>query len=136
VHGVRRAIAQAQEPSSCTLMKFLVDAHLPPGLCKLLQAAGHDAIHTSELKEQNLTADEVINTLSLAEQRVVVTKDSDFYHSHVLHGKPWKLLLILTGNIRTRDLKSLFERHLPEIIAALEQHSLVELDWERVRRVI
>lgn len=117
-------------------MKFLVDAHLPPGLCLLLQAAGHDAVHTRDLQDQNLTADEVINTLSLAEHRVVVTKDSDFYHSHVLHGKPWKLLLILTGNIRTRDLKSLFERHLPEIVAALEQHSLVELDWERVRRVI
>ena len=136
MHGVRRAISQAQEPSSCALMKFLVDAHLPPGLCKLLQAAGHDAVHTRELKDQNLTADEVINTLSLRDQRVVVTKGSDFYHSHVLHRKPWKLLLILTGNIRTRDLKSLFERHLPEIIAELEQHSLVELDWERVRRVI
>lgn len=24
-------------------MKFLVDAHLPPGLCALLRAAGHDA---------------------------------------------------------------------------------------------
>jgi predicted nuclease of predicted toxin-antitoxin system len=117
-------------------MKFLVDAHLPPGLGGLLQAAGHDAVHTRELPNQNLTADEVINTLSLAEQRVVVTKDSDFYHSHVLHGKPWKLLLIRTGNIRTRDLKSLFERHLPEIVTALEQHSLVELDWEQVRRVI
>jgi predicted nuclease of predicted toxin-antitoxin system len=117
-------------------MKFLVDAHLPPGLCKLLQATGHDAVHTRQLPEQNLTSDEAINLLSLKEQRVVVTKDSDFYHSHILHGKPWKLLLILTGNIRARDLKALFERHLPEIVATLEQHSLVELDWERVRRVI
>jgi hypothetical protein len=24
-------------------MKFVVDAHLPPGLCALLQEAGHDA---------------------------------------------------------------------------------------------
>ena len=78
MHGVRRAISQAQEPSFCALMKFLVDAHLPPGLCKLLQAAGHDAVHTRELKDQNLTADEVINTLSLRDQRVVVTKDTSF----------------------------------------------------------
>ena len=117
-------------------MKFLVDAHLPPGLCALLQSAGHDAIHTRQLPGNNLTSDEVINSVSVEEQRVVVTKDSDFYHSHVLHGKPWKLLLILTGNIRTRDLKSLFDRHLPEIISSLEHHSLVELDWEQVRRVI
>ena len=25
-------------------MKFLVDAHLPPGLCALLRTAGHDAL--------------------------------------------------------------------------------------------
>jgi predicted nuclease of predicted toxin-antitoxin system len=70
------------------------------------------------------------------EQRVVITKDTDFYHSHLLHGKPWKLLLVRTGNIRTRELAALFGRHLPEIIAALEQNSLVELDWRAVRIVM
>ena len=34
-------------------MKFLVDAHLPPGLCVLLRGAGHDALHTRELAAQN-----------------------------------------------------------------------------------
>src|SRR5271170_5915442 len=114
-------------------MKFVVDAHLPPGLCALLEAAGHDAIHTSRLTAQNRTADEILNQLSLREQRVVVTKDSDFYHSHLLHGKPWKLLLVRTGNIRTRDLKALFQTHLSTIVAALEQNSLVELDRQKVK---
>ena len=82
-------------------MKFLVDAHLPPGLCAVLQPAGHDAVHTRQLAAQNRTTDEVINELSAREQRAVITKDTDFYHSHLLHGKPWKLLLIRTGNIRT-----------------------------------
>ncbi len=85
-------------------MRFLVDAHLPPGLCALLHAAGHDAVHTRQLPAQNRTPYQVINELSLLEQRVAVTKDSDFYHSHLLHGQPWKLLLIRTGNIRNRDL--------------------------------
>lgn len=49
-------------------MKFLVDAHLPPGLCQLLQTAGHEATHTRQLAAHNLTADEVINALSLREQ--------------------------------------------------------------------
>jgi predicted nuclease of predicted toxin-antitoxin system len=93
-------------------MRFLVDAHLPPSLCAVLQAAGHDAIHTHQLAAQNRTPDEVINELSLQEQRAVITKDTDFYHSHLLRGKPWKLLLIRTGNIRTRDLKRLFGQHL------------------------
>jgi predicted nuclease of predicted toxin-antitoxin system len=117
-------------------MKFLVDAHLPPGLCELLGVAAHDAIHTRTLAAKNQTTDTVINSLSLAEQRVVITKDTDFYHSHLLHGKPWKLLLVRTGNIRTRDLKDLFKRHLPEIVLSLEQHSLVELNRQAVRVVM
>lgn len=116
-------------------MNFLVDAHLPPGLCAVLQNAGHDAAHTRQLAAENRTPDEVINELSAREQRVVVTKDTDFYHSHVLHGQPWKLLLIRTGNIRTRELKALFEQNLPTIIAALERNSLVELDRQAVRVV-
>ena len=117
-------------------MKFVVDAHLPPGLCGLLEAAGHDAIHTSRLTAQNRTPDEILNELSFREQRVVVTKDTDFYHSHLLQGKPWKLLLVRTGNIRTRDLKALFQTHLSAIVAALEQNSLVELDRQKVRAIV
>jgi predicted nuclease of predicted toxin-antitoxin system len=117
-------------------MKFLVDAHLPPGLCALLQAAGHDAIHTSRLPAQNRTPDEILNELSLREQRVVVTKDSDFYHSHLLHGKPWKLLLVETGNIRTRDLKMLFQTHMSSLISALEQNSLVVVDRQKVQVIV
>ena len=116
-------------------MRFLVDAHLPPALCKVLHAGGHDAIHTSRLTTQNRTPDEAINGLSAAENRVVITKDSDFYHSHLLHGKPWKLLLVRTGNIRTRELTALFQRHLPAIVAAFDQHSLVELSRHDVRVV-
>jgi predicted nuclease of predicted toxin-antitoxin system len=56
-------------------MKFVVDAHLPPGLCGLLEAAGHEAIHTSRLTAQNRTPDEILNELSFRERRVVVTKD-------------------------------------------------------------
>lgn len=117
-------------------MKFVVDAHLPPGLCNVLSRAGHDVIHTLELPLQNKTPDQFLNRLSETEQRIVISKDTDFYYSHVLHGRPWKLLLIRTGNARTRELKALFERNLPGIIDALEGHSLVELDWTSVRPVI
>ena len=117
-------------------MRFLVDAHLPPGLCSVLQAAGYDAIHTNELTAHNRTSDEIINQLSLAEKRAVVTKDSDFYHSHLLLRKPWKLLLVRTGNIGTRELTALFQRHLPAIVAAFDENSLVELDRQTVQIVL
>jgi predicted nuclease of predicted toxin-antitoxin system len=116
-------------------MKFLVDAHLPPSLCTVLSDAGHEALHTSALPAQNRTTDRVINELSLREQRVVVTKDVDFYHSHLLRGEPWKLLLVRTGNIRTRELAQLVRQHLTAIEAALEGNSLVELDRQEVRVV-
>ena len=116
-------------------MKFLVDAHLPPSLCAILQAAGHDALHTTGLPAQNTTPDRVINELSLTDQRVVISKDTDFYYSHVLHQRPWKLLLVRTGNIRTRELKELLQRQLPTIVEALESHSLVELDRTSVQVV-
>ncbi|MBA4147358.1 MAG: DUF5615 family PIN-like protein [Verrucomicrobia bacterium] len=69
-------------------MRFIVDAHLSPGICKMLQAAGHDAIHTTQLSNGNRTSDQTINELSLSEQRVLISKDTDFYYSLLLHHKP------------------------------------------------
>ena len=117
-------------------MKFLIDAHLPPSLCGLLQASGHAAIHTSQLPGQNRTSDQAINILSVREQWVVVSKDADFFHSHLLRQEPWKLLIVRTGNIGVGELKDLFFRNLPAIVAALESNTLIELDSADVRVVI
>ncbi|MDI1312500.1 DUF5615 family PIN-like protein [Prosthecobacter sp.] len=62
-------------------MKFLIDAHLPPGLRQVFATAGHDALHTLDLPDQNASRDGILNNVSMAEQRVVVTKDTDFYYS-------------------------------------------------------
>jgi predicted nuclease of predicted toxin-antitoxin system len=117
-------------------MNFLVDAHLPRGLCALLQAAGHEAVHTSQLPAQNRTTDRVINEFSAREQRVVISKDTDFYYSHLLHQRPYKLVLVRTGNIRTREFEELFQRQLPAIVEALANNSLVELDRVAVQVVV
>lgn len=117
-------------------MKFLLDAHLPRRLCALLAEHGHDAIHTLNLSAGNLTKDSVISDISVKEQRVVVSKDSDFVYSHVLHGRPWKLLLIKTGNISAQNLNALIGRHLPAIEQALQTHTLVEVDRSSVTPVI
>jgi predicted nuclease of predicted toxin-antitoxin system len=114
-------------------VKFLIDAQLPFGLCFVLEEAGYDSMHTRQLPAQNRPPDSVINDLSVAEQRVVISKDRDFYYSHLLHGRPYKRLLVRTGNLRARDLVMLFQRALPQIIAALESHSLVEIDTTSVR---
>ena len=108
-------------------MRFLIDAHLPPRIVHLLNDAGHDALHASTLPDGNQTTDHEINRVSMSESRVVVSKDIDFFNSLVLQSQPWKLVLIRTGNISTRDLCSLLESRLLEMVEALEQNSLVEL---------
>ena len=44
-------------------MKFLIDAQLPVRLSRFLQAAGHDAIHTRDLPQQNATPDTQVNLI-------------------------------------------------------------------------
>jgi predicted nuclease of predicted toxin-antitoxin system len=117
-------------------VNFLVDAHLPRRLCAILAQHGHNATHTLDLPTGNTTKDSVINELSVVEQRVVVTKDSDFFYSHVLYGRPWKLLLIKTGNISAHDLCALLERHLSRIENVLQTHTLIEIDRSTVTPVL
>jgi predicted nuclease of predicted toxin-antitoxin system len=88
-------------------MKFLVDAQLPRRLVYRLQDAGHEAIHTLDLPLGNRTPDRVINEISEREQRIVITKDADFVNSFTLYHKPYKLLLISTGNIKNAELERL-----------------------------
>lgn len=90
------------------MSRFLVDAHLPFRLVRLLRERGHDAVHTSELPRGNATPDREINALSLKEARVVVSKDADFVQSLILLGEPYKLLLVSTGNISNHALEALF----------------------------
>lgn len=108
-------------------MKFLVDAQLPIRLARHLSAAGHNAVHTSELPEGNRTTDAEIASEADSDDRVVVTKDGDFRNSHLLRSTPRRLLLIATGNISNNELLGLFDEHLEAILTALEEARFVEL---------
>lgn len=108
-------------------MKFLVDAQLPRRLTYRLREAGYDAVHTLDLPSANRTFDREINDISEREQRVVITKDADFVSSHLVMGKPYKLLLVSTGNISNVALEALFVPSIPAIVAAFVTHTYVEL---------
>ncbi len=107
-------------------MNFLVDAQLPRRMTAWLTAAGCNALHTLDLSAGNRTSDEQINDLADREQRVVVTKDTDFVDSHLLRGCPAKLLLISTGNINNRDLEALMVPLIPNIVSEFQTHSFLE----------
>ena len=66
---------------------------------------------------------------------MVISKDTDFFYSHLLNRRPWKLLLVRSGNISVRDLGDLLERNLPAIEAAFQTHNLVEVDHQNVTPV-
>lgn len=109
-------------------MKFLVDAQLPTRLVKLLKLAGYDAIHTRDLLLQNATTDVEINIISMEQERIVITKDSDFLDSFLISGRPYKLLLVTTGNITNTELLELFKKNLSQLSGLFEQHSLIEIN--------
>lgn len=108
-------------------MKFLVDAQLPAKLARALFAAGHDALHTTELPDGNRTTDAQIARQADAEDRVVVTKDADFRDGHLITGSPRRLLVVATGNVSNVALLGLVGRHLENIVAALTDADFVEL---------
>lgn len=53
--------------------------------------------------------------------------DEDFRRSRRESGTPAALLAVRTGNLRRNPLLTLFEVHLPALIAALESDGYAEL---------
>lgn len=108
-------------------MKFIIDAQLPRLLAIHLNELGHEARHTLSLSKGNLTSDREITALADADSAVVITKDADFVDSHILTGKPAKLLLVSTGNITNPKLLGLFEVQIGSIVAAMNASNFVEI---------
>ncbi|WP_227998199.1 DUF5615 family PIN-like protein [Nocardia australiensis] len=113
-------------------MRFLVDAQLPRQLATFLTTAGHDAVHTSNLMHGNRTPDRTIATLADRDGRTVVSKDRDFWISHVLDGCPQSLLIVATGNITNSALLTLIAAHLQEIVQLFAGCSVVEMGRDRL----
>jgi len=111
-------------------LKFLVDAQLPKRLARSLAQFGHDAIHTLDLPDTNRTPDSEIARLASEQGRIVVTKDDDFLHSFMIHGRPEQLLLLSTGNINNNDLLALFDHYAGQLVEAFSECRFVEMTRE------
>nr|VFK42599.1 MAG: Predicted nuclease, contains PIN domain, potential toxin-antitoxin system component [Candidatus Kentron sp. SD]VFK48393.1 MAG: Predicted nuclease, contains PIN domain, potential toxin-antitoxin system component [Candidatus Kentron sp. SD]VFK80478.1 MAG: Predicted nuclease, contains PIN domain, potential toxin-antitoxin system component [Candidatus Kentron sp. SD] len=108
-------------------MKFLVDAQLPRRLADWLRTQSFDAIHTLDMPAVNATSDKDIVDRADREGRVVVTKDDDFVRSFIVSGRPLRLLLISTGNIRNDDLEALIAANIRQIADVLSSARFIEL---------
>lgn len=113
-------------------MKLLIDAHLPKRLANQLREIGHNVKHTLDLVQKNKTPDHAINVLSIQEQRIVVTKDSDFVNSFITQGRPYKLLLVSTGNISNFELERLFLKNINSIDDGFSNHRFIEINQTNI----
>ena len=113
-------------------MKFLVNAQLPPLLADWLSEKGFDTLHTNDLPDGDETEDQYIRQIADSNERIVITKDSDFHDSHLLQNKPAKLLLVTTGNLKNRQLMDLFRKNLSEIIRLFNYYHLIELTNDEI----
>ena len=97
-----------------------------PNFCNLLdmmQFIQEICLSTMQLQTPNAQ----INEVSIQDQRIVITKDSDLVNSFLAVQQPYKLLLITMGNIKNSELEALFIANLPSLVEFLQQHAYVEL---------
>jgi predicted nuclease of predicted toxin-antitoxin system len=108
-------------------VRVLIDAQLPQRLARFLSSYNIDAKHTLDLPKQNATPDSEVIQLVGKEERIVITKDGDFWDSYILEGYPEKLLIVSTGNINNARLIRLFELNIEELKTLFEEHSVIEI---------
>lgn len=113
-------------------MKYLVDAQLPYLLAEIMRQKGYDVVHTDDLPDKDETNDTTIRQLAMLENRIVITKDSDFQDSYLLFKQPPKLLLVTTGNIKNRKLLDLFRQSFQTIDRFFDTHSFIELSNDEI----
>ena len=97
------------------MLRFIVDTQLPPSLADFFRRRGFDATHVVDYPSGALTPDDEIISIAIKENRIIVTKDSDFFDYFLLKNYPPAVLLLQLGNIRNRELFVFMENHLDNI---------------------
>ena len=110
------------------MARLLIDQQLPSALAKYFTELGHDAKHVKEYPGGTTLADAEIVSTTQDETRIVVTKDDDFLVTHLLLKKPARLVHVTCGNIATRDLLALFDKHHALFEEALISYDYIEID--------
>lgn len=102
-------------------------------LATYLRWKGFDAIHTTHFHEGHLLQDAQIAKIALDENRIIVTKDSDFPDSFFLKGAPPRLIYLRLGNIRNRELTAFLEARWTLVEGLLAEDSgMIVLNKEQL----
>ena len=115
-------------------MRLLLDEGLSPRLVQLLTAAGHDVLHVRDLALTSAT-DPTILARAVADERVLVTLDTDFGALVAHSGAQLPSIVLFRGNItrRTERQASLFLANIDAVAEDLKAGAVVVIGDSRVR---
>ena len=115
-------------------MRFLVDNALSPALASRLQQAGHDALHVREIGLHQ-SDDDVILNRAAADDRIVVSADTDFGTLLATRSmsKPSVILFRGQGSRTPEALARAIVSNLPQLVDVLDSGSVVTFEPSRVR---
>jgi predicted nuclease of predicted toxin-antitoxin system len=97
-------------------MNFLVDAQLPPALCRWLEARGHSATHVVEAGLGS-ASDTEIAARAEADGAVLISKDEDFLLLRLPNR--FALLWLRCGNSTNKAFVEWLEARWPRIEALI-----------------
>ncbi len=109
------------------MIRFLIDANLPPAFAVRLTELGHGAEH---LADRGLLAasDREIWRIAMAGAQAIITKDEDFARRRAASAGGPPIVWIRLNNTRRAALLAWFDRSAPGIVSALERgETIVEV---------
>lgn len=115
-------------------MKFLIDNALSPVLAHDLASLGHDAVHVRDLGMQ-AASDEAIFDHAAAQDRVVVSADTDFGTLLAARKQtsPSVILFRHGSQRRPTDQAALLRANLSQLEQALQVGSIVVIEPDRLK---
>ncbi len=113
-------------------MRLLVDENLSRRVAVLLAKAGHDAVHVGDLGMLGADDEKVLETA--AQERTLVTADTDFGAMLALTGSSEPSVLLLRGPGRRAEQRAMVILTAIEASAeALEAGAIVVVEIDRLR---
>lgn len=114
-------------------MKLLVDESLQHDLAVALTEAGHDAVHVEDRGLRGATDNDVLARAD-AEDRIVVTADTDFGTLLALSGAPGpSVILLRRPGRRTAERARTVLTVIELVTAELTKGAVVTVEHDRVR---
>jgi predicted nuclease of predicted toxin-antitoxin system len=106
------------------IVRFLVDAQLPPALARHLAASGHEAIHVAEIGMLSAT-DRDIWAHAATIDAALITKDEDFVTMRALNTRGPAVVWVRVGNTTNRQLFARFAAVISAVVSALRRGETV-----------